>query len=58
MNEVDPRAEMRSLVLRLSRSPATKMKVATGHQPGKAVRLDQAFTAIAAAATVVRKTNK
>jgi hypothetical protein len=38
MKEVEPRAEILSLVFRLSSKAATKTKVANGHQPGKGMR--------------------
>src|SRR5262245_51437177 len=55
MKEVVPVAARRSCVFRFSRKLATKMKVATGHQPGKGSRkADTADTQSAAAAATAQ----
>jgi hypothetical protein len=58
MKDVDPRAEILSLVFRLSSNPATKTNVAKGHHPGNGVRYDHAPMAANTAVAVVPSTNR
>ncbi len=58
MNDVEPRAEIRSRVFRLSSKLATKTKVTSGHHPGKGVRACQAPSAVKTAPEAMAKTNR
>jgi hypothetical protein len=57
MKDVEPFAPSLNCVLRVSSNEATKRKVASGHQPGKANRLGHrlAAPAVAASATTTTK---
>ncbi len=58
MNDVEPFAESRNCVFRLSRSIATRTKVAIGHQPGNGRRICQTVAPVRAAAVATDVTNR